>query len=85
MKLKKFEILGNKIGLTSCIWSCLNAQGTENPESHSGWEIPFSHFQPPLLWGYKNWPQYESEEVWKFGERNWLNRLQMVQFECPRH
>ena len=27
----------------------------------------------------------KDEEDGKFREQNWLNRLQMVQFECPRH
>ena len=30
-------------------------------------------------------PQYESEKVWKCSEWIWLNGLQMVQFEPPRH
>ena len=43
-------------------------------------------FQPSSLWGNKNWaPQYKDVEVGKFREQNWLNRLQMVQFECPRY
>ena len=46
--------------------------------------IPFPHFQPSSLWGNKNWaPQYKDVEVGKFKEQNWLNRLQMVQFDCP--
>ena len=41
---------------------------------------------PSSLWGNMNWaPQYKDVEVGKFRELNWLNRLQMVQFECPRH
>ena len=48
--------------------------------------IPFSHFQPSSLWGNKNWtPQYKDVEVGKLREQNWLNMLQMVQLECPRH
>ena len=47
--------------------------------------IQFSHFQPPSLWGNKNWaPQYKDVEFAKFREQNWLNRLQMVQFEYHR-
>ena len=42
--------------------------------------IPFSHFQPSSLWA----PQYKDAEVGKFREQNWPNRLQKVQFECPR-
>ena len=46
---------------------------------------PFSNFQPSSLWGNKNWaPQYKDTEVGKFREQNWPNRLQKVQFECPR-
>ena len=42
--------------------------------------IKISHFQPsPANWANKNWPlQYKSGKVEKFGEKNWLNRLQMV-------
>ena len=48
--------------------------------------IQSSHFQPSSLWGNKNWvPKYKDVEVGKFWEQNWLNRLQMVQFECSRH
>ena len=48
--------------------------------------IPFSHFHPSSLLGNKNWaPQYKDVEVGKFRQQNWLNRLQMVQFECPRY
>ena len=47
-----------------------------------------------LFWGWKNslfsllalWPpQYQGEKGGKFSEQKWLNRLQMVQFDCPRH
>ena len=47
MKVKKLENLENKIGLTGCKWSSLNAIGTETPLSCSGWEnsiFPFSVF-----------------------------------------
>ena len=49
--------------------------------------IIFSNFHPFSLWGNKNWaPQYKDViEVGTFREQNWLDRLQMVQFECPRH
>ena len=30
-------------------------------------------------------PKYEDEKGEIFGEWNWLNNQQMVQFECPRH
>ena len=48
--------------------------------------FPFSHFQSSSLWGNKNWaPQYKDVEVRKFREQKWPYRLQIVQFECPRH
>ena len=34
IKVKKLLNLGNKIGLTGCKWSSLNAPGTETPVSH---------------------------------------------------
>ena len=48
-----------------------------------GW-YPFSHF--PFSGVIRNWqcPVWKSK-VGKFFEQNWLKRLQMVQFECPRH
>ena len=47
--------------------------------------IPFSHFQTSSLWGNNNWaPQYNDVEVGKFREQNWLNRLQLGEFECTR-
>ena len=49
-----------------------------------GYRNPFSHFSS--LGGNKKWaPQYKDEEVGKIWEQNQLNRLQMVQFECPRY
>ena len=48
--------------------------------------IRFLIFCLPLPGGNENWPpQYKDEKVGKFEEQNWLNRLQMVQFECPRN
>ena len=48
------------------------------------WVIPFFSFSP--LWGNKKWaPQYKDEEIGKFLEQNQLNRLQVVQFECPKY
>ena len=86
MKVKKFENVQSESGSMGCKWSNLNPPGTETPLSHPYWklqEFPFSH----------NWPsgvirmgsQYESEKVWKCSEWIWLNGLQMVQFEPPRH
>ena len=41
---------------------------------------------PSSLWGNKKWePQYKDEEVGIFFGQNELNRLQMVQSECPRY
>ena len=48
------------------------------------WVNPFFSFS--TLWGNKKWaPQYKDEEVGKFWEQNQLNRLQVVQFECPEY
>ena len=48
-------------------------------------EIHFPFFSLPLSRVIRIGPQYRSVKVGKLGEQNWLNRLQMVQFECPRH
>ena len=39
MKVKKMEIFQNKRGLKGCIWPSLNVPGTENPLSHSVFEL----------------------------------------------
>ena len=39
MKVKKLKILGNKIGSRGCIWSSLNAPGTETPLSDAYWNL----------------------------------------------
>ena len=47
MKVKKFEISQNKIGLKGCNWSSLNAPGTQTHQNHLHWkleEFPFSHY-----------------------------------------
>ena len=53
-----------------------------NPLCHTQvGRIPFTHF-PGVI---NNWPSPAWK--WKGGklsEQNWLNRLQMAQFECPR-
>ena len=73
MKVKKFENLWYKISSASCKQSSLNAPSTETPVSH------------PLSGVIDNWtPQYESQEVGKFMQQKQVNRLQMVQFECPK-
>ena len=85
IKMQKLENLGNTIGLTGCKGSSLNVPGTETPVSRSGWESSVFPFQPSSLWDNKNWaPQYKDVEAGKFSEQNWLNRLQMVQFEGPK-
>ena len=38
MKVEKLENFQNKIGLTGCKWSSLNAPGTETPQSYPYWE-----------------------------------------------
>ena len=55
------------------------------------WVIPFSPFSAPaasslpLSGVIRNGsPQYGRKEGGKFSEQNLFNRLQMVQFECPR-
>ena len=35
---QKFEKIQNKLCLTGCKWSSLDAPGTESPLSHSGWD-----------------------------------------------
>ena len=48
------------------------------------WVNPFFSFQ--LSGVIRNWtPQYIDQDDGKFLERNQLNRLQMVQFECPKY
>ena len=47
------EKFGNKISLTGCEWSRLNAPGTETPASHPVWVISYFPFLPSSLWGKK--------------------------------
>ena len=48
------------------------------------WVNPFFSFS--ALWGNKKWePQYEAQEDKNFMEQHQLNRLGMVQFECPKY
>ena len=53
IKVKKFENLGNKIGLAGCKWSSLNDPGTQSPVSHSYvvqirfFLLPFDALAPP--------------------------------------
>ena len=46
---KKVETIQNKIGLKGCIWSNLNAPGTQTPECHPFFELgefPFLIISP---------------------------------------
>ena len=75
---------------TGCIWSTFNAPGTRKPLSHPSLklgEFPFSHYQPlgVIRMGSPGAPQHESDKFDIIKEQNVLNRLYMVQFECPRH
>ena len=71
-----------------CKWSSLYVWPRyPNPSVSSffgGVRILFSQYWPSG--GNKEWaPQYESEKVGNSSDQKWLNRLQMVQLECPRH
>ena len=68
--MKKFENLENKIGLTGCKWSSLNAPGTENSLSYPFLELGEFPFLILALWGNKNWPP--SIKVKKF--ENYQNK-----------
>ena len=47
---------------------------------------PCCCFLSSSLWGKKKRePQYEAQEDGQFLGQNQLNRLQMVQFECPKY
>ena len=77
------ELTRLKIGLKHCKWSSLNAPTIEALLVIQVRRNPVSHFRPSSHLGYINWPL--KLKVEKFGEKNWLNRLQMVQVECSRH
>ena len=49
------------------------------------WEFQFPIFSIPLSEVIRTGLQYEDTNMGKFTKQNWLNRLHMVQFECPRH
>ena len=79
----------NKISSTGCKWSTLNAPSTEIPVSNSllGGSL-FSIFSPCcFLSGVirNGSPHYKGHEGGNILERNQLNRLQIVQFECPKY
>ena len=52
--------------------------------------IPFSHFKPLLLIPFLSLQYKEMvimggwAVIWEISEQNKFNRLQMIQFECPR-
>ena len=76
----------NKISSKVCKWSSLNVPGTGTPVSHSLMEESCFSFPAPLSGVIDNWtPQYESLKDRQILGQNQLNRLQMVQFECPRY
>ena len=82
--MKQLETFGDKISLTGCKWSSLNAPSTETPVSHPFWGESF--FLISTLWGNKELDSpYKEQDDGKFQEQNQLNRLQMVQFKCPGH
>ena len=45
--------------------------------------IPFSNYWPSGV--IRMGSQYEGKKVGNSSDQKWLNRLQMVQLECPRH
>ena len=84
----------NKISSTGCKWSNLNAppQVLKPLCPILFWVNPFFSFSAPaasflpLSGVIDNWTsQYEGWRGVKFLEPNQLNRLQMVEFECPRY
>ena len=67
MKVKKLENFENKIGLTGCKWSGLNAPGIETPLTSpilNLGDFPFLIISP--LGVIRIGLQYESEKVGKF-------------------
>ena len=85
MKTAKVENYVDKISLTGSKWSSLNAPGSEPPVSHSLLSESLFSFSLPLSGVIRNWtPQYEDCKGGKSCGQNKLNRLQKVQFECPR-
>ena len=91
IKVRKVENFWDKISLTGCQWSNLNAPGSETPVSQSLLEesiFPFPASAPSyfLFSGVirNGSPQYKGQEDGQISEQNQFNRLQMVQFECSR-
>ena len=91
IKVMKVETFRNKISLTGCKLSNSNAPGSEHPVSQSLLEESLFPFPAhalsflPLFGVIRNGSsQYEGHEGGKIWEQNQFNRLQIVQFECPR-
>ena len=67
-----------------CVAWGYSPQSTLFGKSSIPWSRPLNGLNS--LWGNKNWaPQNEGYKVGKVFWQNKLNRLRMVQFECPRH
>ena len=79
-------IFCDKICLTGCKWSNLNAPGTQIPVSYSLLVESLFSFSSPLSGIIRNWtPQYKDQDDGKCMDQNLLNRLQRAQFECPKY
>ena len=72
-----------KQSLKCCKWTTLNAPSTENLCIIHFWVNPFFSF--PISGVIRDWtPQYKDQDDGKIWRQNQLNRLQIVQFECPK-
>ena len=73
--------------LPSSLWGNKKWEPHFKDEEQAFEWIPFLMFSlPSSLWGNNKWePHYKDEEIGKNLGQNQLNRLQMVQFECPRY
>ena len=85
MKVRKFEIVQNKMGLKGCTWSSLNAPGTGSPPSHSVFEWENSPFSQLALCGNKKWPpSINMKQI-----ENCRNKMGLKgangPLQCPRH
>ena len=89
--VKRWTFFWNKISLKDWKRSSLHAPGSGTPVSHSVLEISLFSFSAPapsflpLSGVIRNGsPQYKGLDVGNILEQKQFNRLQMVQFECPR-
>ena len=67
MKVRKFEIVQNKMGWKGCTWSSLNTPGTETPLSHRNLkleEFPFLIISPNLRGSVKQ-PTKLEPTIWR--------------------